>query len=198
MSQWYDLKNPFFENGWDDWTLTHSIDSGAGIKTVDSVKYGLMQGAKNPLGFPLCGKNYMLIAREFDSPVGVSYTDQITLETSQEYTLDVNDVIIVDISYDIITDIGNNYFSIHEIRFSNKANYIIFGSTLVAPSKSVVSVAFVNDSLTTDTIKFAFNFAVEDSATDFDIAWVSVDNIRIFKAFNHVSQSEANDTSGVA
>lgn len=183
----YELKNGWFRHGWDDWKLLHAADNPA---TVDSVRSGLMTGKANPVGFPVVGDSYMLLARQYDytsSDVGST-----TLYTDTTYNVSAGDTIVCDIGYHVESVTGTPTFYMRLGTETNHRQYNLDYS--VGIHKRTVAAR-----ISTDESEYIILFLYIDpgAGETLKINWASADNFRVYPNLDYLTHSDANDTTQV-
>lgn len=189
-----DLKNPYFADGWMDWTATRA-SADAGIATVDSIKYGLMSGRSNGVGFPRVGQNYMLIARQIDASGDTD--NNIILATSTSYPFGLGDIVTYDIGYHITqyTASAGHVYLITQVDAGAATNL-----NLELPLSVGVhnyTIAWRVDAAVTAALAIKLRWLRSGSGS-YTCDWLSVDNVQVHQALDYLAPADANDTTGVA
>lgn len=203
MARTREIENPYFVGGWDDWTFARASGDNL-INTVDGVKYGLVTGLGNPLGFPTVGRSYMLLARQMEVLFGTSVGSNIVaIESDTVYAFSAGDVIAADIGFVLTRGVGctldnvYNYFAIY-IDGDGTTKY---GIDTAADGRFRGTICHRVGSDTDAAIVLSFRYNVVGHAgvagRSTFVDWVSVDNFRVFSAVNFRELSDVTDTSGV-
>lgn len=185
------LLNPFFEDGWTDWEMVR-VNGDEDLATVDSIKYGLMTDRPNPVGFPVCGRSYMLLARKLLHDGDASYYSA-NLNTKSEYALATGDVIDCLVGWGDIKITSGKSCDVYVYFDGTPLASQIIGPTTLAYSRVRLCARVATGSTGKISI---YTRTTNMGNTDY-VEWLSVDDIRIYPACNHYTPSTANDASGV-
>lgn len=199
----YQLKNPYFAHGWDDWELLRT-NGDTFINTVDSIKYGLMAGRESPAGMPTVGNNYMLLARQAEISGAANDVNSIDVRTKTAYDLSEGDLVVVDAYFQF-----NNKDGVVPPAYPYGMQFrcsVDFPSTL----NPLLQSSFAGE--TTYKQRLAWRSPSDQSVqigvgiTLIDVTsivntfyynWVGIDNVRVFSAVDYYTVAEANNTDGV-
>lgn len=198
MARTQDIINPFFEKGWNDWTLNRDQGDNLIVQT-DNIKYGLMSGY-NSLGFPTAGNNYMLLARRIQIVIGTDIgTNRLELDTVTSYDLQPTagvNIAAVDFGFVLVecTQASNISWGILGIPGLLAAQY----SLPTTPGAYKQTIAWpVSSSSSALGVWLQVNVGTGNPGDKVTIDWISVDNFRVYPSIAHYTAQDANDASGV-
>jgi len=186
------LVNPYFATNdpWQDWSYARG-NGTTYLTDVDSIRYGMMTNRPNPMGFPLVGDTYMLLARSYQM---TSDTPEINeLETDTSYTWNVGDIVTFDWGcWPTVLDV-NTKVSLTCAVGAGARGYMRMPTAIGVHTGKFAHYVDVTSG------KLAIGlYGYKSSGDTVPYTWVSIDNIRVCSILDYVSLADANDVTGVS
>jgi hypothetical protein len=201
--------NPYFAEGWTGWEIEVTDTTGR-FSTVDGLHVGLMSGMPNPVGFPLVGNNYMLLARKAESSNDAAAASTVVLTSSANFIFNPGDVIAADFGFVLTQKDGgtvlDEFGTILKIQLGSSTVsqhrffHLAAGADVNQPvrftlaSQSDYSVQQTNRPI---RITLSFDDLASGTGSQF-FEWICVDNIRVYHNVPNIPYADAYDDSGVS
>jgi len=199
--------NPAFALNYSGWTITQAYEETGDppytspFVAVDSINYGVAKNLLNPLGYPLYGSNFALLARRITIDAADELLSLSVDLASQTYKWhvatgeDYHDIVMVDFAYKVIVAVDASLTFEAALRLKD-AGGTVSSQSVYSLSKTVGVHRYslphycldghggAAGGATNETpLSLSLNISVTGTGTyeDVDIDWVCVAGIYVFE-----------------